>query len=180
MQKVLWFCRESFRTSLLSQQTCREIVWRKISSFQFRYNSQLEIRIKPIYFWTHFDWVKCWIHIYFQWRYLDFIPGLTSTVLSELATTRTNTSPASGWFCLFKYLFTRSSMYDPSLVVCNPDQKNTELLHTATDGDKGKQEDTSRALTFSRELVFLSCFPWLLQAVVTDETVIGARDKQQL
>lgn len=52
--------------------------------------------------------------------YLDFMPGLISTFLSELATTRTNTSPASGWFCLFKYLFTRSSMYMPNLVVCSP------------------------------------------------------------
>lgn len=48
------------------------------------------------------------------------MPGLISTFLSELATTRTNTSPASGWFCLFKYLFTRSSMYMPNLVVCSP------------------------------------------------------------
>lgn len=52
--------------------------------------------------------------------HLVFMPGLTSTVLSELATTRTNTSPASGWFCLFKYLFTRSSMYVPSRVDCSP------------------------------------------------------------
>ena len=55
--------------------------------------------------------------------YLDFMPGLISTFLSELATTRTNTSPASGWFCLFKYLFTRSSMYMPNLVVCSPARK---------------------------------------------------------
>lgn len=56
-----------------------------------------------------------------QWgSHLAFMPGLTSTVLSELATTRTNTSPASGWFCLFKYLFTRSSMYIPNRVDCSP------------------------------------------------------------
>lgn len=50
----------------------------------------------------------------------DFIPGLTSTVLSELATTRTKTSPASGWFCRLKNLLTRSSKWFPNRVVCSP------------------------------------------------------------
>lgn len=64
-----------------------------------------------------------------HWRsHLAFMPGLTSTVLSELATTRTNTSPASGWFCLFKYLFTRSSMYIPSRVDCSPTVDKQETL----------------------------------------------------
>lgn len=63
-------------------------------------------------------------HFISRWEpYLDFMPGLISTFLSELATTRTNTSPASGWFCLFKYLFTLSSMYVPNLVDCNPLQR---------------------------------------------------------
>lgn len=64
------------------------------------------------------DLKQCFIHVC---THLAFMPGLTSTVLSELATTRTNTSPASGWFCLFKYLFTRSSIYVPNRVTCNPD-----------------------------------------------------------
>lgn len=51
------------------------------------------------------------------------MPGLISTVLSELATTRTNTSPASGWLCLFKYLLTLSSMYVPRRVGCNSKQR---------------------------------------------------------
>lgn len=62
--------------------------------------------------------------------YLAFMPGLTSTVLSELATTLTNTSPASGWFCLFKYLFTRSSMYVPNRVTGNPDIRTRAHTHT--------------------------------------------------
>lgn len=51
---------------------------------------------------------------------LDFIPGLTSTVLSELATTLTKTSPASGWFWRRKNLFTRSSKWFPKRVVWSP------------------------------------------------------------
>lgn len=51
---------------------------------------------------------------------LDFIPGLTSTVLSELATTLTKTSPASGWFWRRRNLFTLSSKWFPKRVVCSP------------------------------------------------------------
>lgn len=51
---------------------------------------------------------------------LDFIPGLTSTVLSELATTLTKTSPASGWFWRRRNLFTLSSRWFPKRVVCSP------------------------------------------------------------
>lgn len=58
---------------------------------------------------------------------LDFIPGLTSTVLSELATTLTKTSPASGWFCRRKNLFTLSSKWFPKRVVCSP--RNEEGQH---------------------------------------------------
>ena len=34
--------------------------------------------------------------------HLDFMPGLTSTTLSETCTTRMVMSPDSGWFCLLR------------------------------------------------------------------------------
>ena len=53
-------------------------------------------------------------------RYLAFMPGLTSTVLSEAWTTLTVTSPDSGWFCRLRKSFTRFSRKVPSLVDGNP------------------------------------------------------------
>ena len=53
-------------------------------------------------------------------RYLAFMPGLTSTVLSEAWTTRTVTSPDSGWFCRLRNSFTRFSRNVPSLVDGSP------------------------------------------------------------
>lgn len=129
--------------------------------------------------------------------YLAFMPGLTSTVLSELATTRTNTSPASGWFCLFKYLFTLSSIYVPNRVDCNPVNTQTQIktVHenipdirqTRTiqpfslpydthdffqqPSLKNKGSKPKKSLTFSRKLVFLPCLWTLLQTVVTDKAV---------
>lgn len=57
--------------------------------------------------------------------YLAFMPGLTSTVLSEAWTTRTVTSPDSGWFCRLRNSFTRFSRKVPSLVDGNP--RNAEV-----------------------------------------------------
>ena len=48
------------------------------------------------------------------------MPGLTSTVLSEAWTTRTVTSPDSGWFCRLRNSFTRFSRNVPSLVDGSP------------------------------------------------------------
>lgn len=61
--------------------------------------------------------------IHYNRTNLDFIPGLTSTVLSELATTLTKTSPASGWFWRRRNLFTLSSKWFPKRVVCSPGRK---------------------------------------------------------
>lgn len=53
-------------------------------------------------------------------RHLAFMPGFTSTVLSEAWTTLTVTSPDSGWFCRLRKSFTRFSRKVPSLVDGNP------------------------------------------------------------
>lgn len=52
--------------------------------------------------------------------YLDFIPGLTSTTLSDTCTTRMVTSPDSGWLCRFRKSLTRVSRKLPNFVWGNP------------------------------------------------------------
>lgn len=60
---------------------------------------------------------------------LDFMPGLTSTTLSETWTTRTVTSPDSGWLCRFRKSLTRVSKYMPSLVCGSPEKKKLFKCH---------------------------------------------------
>lgn len=62
--------------------------------------------------------------------YLAFIPGFTSTVLSDACTTLTVTSPASGWFCRFRKSLTLFSKKVPSLVAGNPAEKVKSVLNT--------------------------------------------------
>lgn len=52
--------------------------------------------------------------------YLDFIPGLTSTTLSDTCTTRMVTSPDSGWLWRFRKSLTLVSRKLPNFVWGNP------------------------------------------------------------
>lgn len=61
--------------------------------------------------------------------YLDFIPGLISTILSTLETTRIVTSPAPELF-LFKNSFTRFSKTSPSFVCWRPVKDHHEITMT--------------------------------------------------
>lgn len=49
-------------------------------------------------------------------------------------------------------------MYDPSLVVCNPDQKCTELLHSTTDTDR----EASREYIQKHSLLAENLFSFLV------------------
>lgn len=64
-------------------------------------------------FQNHFN-----ISIRFRYSHLFLMPGFTSTILSELATTRIATSPAPASFFLRK-LLTLVSIYVPSFVTGN-------------------------------------------------------------
>lgn len=71
-----------------------------------------------------------------QWvpfSYLDFMPGLTSTTLSETWTTRMVTSPDSGWLWRFTKSFTRVSRKLPNFVCGNPvgEQCNRLLINVS-------------------------------------------------
>lgn len=65
--------------------------------------------------------------------YLDFMPGLTSTTLSETWTTRMVTSPDSWWFWRFTKSFTRVSRKLPNFVCGNPvvEQCNRLLINVS-------------------------------------------------
>lgn len=60
--------------------------------------------------------------------YLDFMPGLTSTTLSETWTTRIKTSPASGWVWRFKKSFTLVSRKLPNFVWGNPVWQKSRII----------------------------------------------------
>ena len=57
-----------------------------------------------------------------SYSYLDFIPGRTSTILSELDSTLINTSPAPASF-FFKNVLMRFSKYEPNFELGNPEKQ---------------------------------------------------------
>lgn len=116
MQRGLWFDRERILPSLHYPQTCTIQIGRK---------NHISLRLESS---TVTVYEQLWIHERKKGNTttnLAFMPGLTSTVLSEAWTTRTVTSPDSGWFCRLRKSFTRFSRKVPSLVDGNP--RNIEV-----------------------------------------------------
>ena len=98
-----------------------------------------------------------------QLVYLCFIPGFTSTNLSELDSTRIVTSPAPEFF-FFRNEFTRFSKYVPSLVVGKPIKRIKTFSAKSSMNNQVKLEMLQFAYVWQCICCPFALIPWLLNS----------------